>query len=456
MTPTPRPTPGVSRAYAFPVVERATLSNGIRVAVARMPRLPLVAVQAVADKGASTEARGTEGIAQLTSRTMREGTTRLDGAVLTEQLEMLGTGLDLESDWDSTGLQLTVTSSRLEAATSLLGELWTSPGFRENDVARIRAERLAEILQLTAEPRGLADEKFSEFLYEAGSRYALPAGGTAKSVRGLGRSGIRAFHAANYSPDTTRLVFVGDVTIERAVPLVEAALGMWRGATRSRDAPAADMATRVRRVEVVNKTDAPQSELRVGHRGVPRRHPEYFSILVMNALLGGLFSSRINMNLRERNAFTYGAHSAFDWRVGAGPFVVSTAVKTEVTAEATGEILREITRFREETVGTDELTLATAYLGGVFPIRYETIQAVAEAIAMLDTYDLGHDYFDRYRDRVRSVTSDEVRRAAEAHLHPDELLVLAVGDAGAIRGPLEHLALGPVKVHDVDDEGAVS
>jgi zinc protease len=169
-------------------------------------------------------------------------------------------------------------------------------------------------------------------------------------------------------------------------------------------------------------------------------------------LLGGLFSSRINLNLRERNAFTYGARSAFEWRRGAGPFVVSTAVKTEVSDAATREILLEIGKMREEKVTADELSLATAYLDGVFPIRYETTNAVAQAIAVAQVYELGDDYYTRYRDHIRAVTADDVLRAAQQFLHPANLLVLAVGDATAIRAPMEKLGAGEVHVHEAPAE----
>lgn len=160
----------------------------------------------------------------------------------------------------------------------------------------------------------------------------------------------------------------------------------------------------------------------------------------------------INLNLRERNAYTYGARSAFEWRRGAGPFVVSTAVKTEVTQAATREILFEIGRMREEPVSADELSLATAYLDGVFPIRYETTNAVAQAIAIAQVYGLGDDYYSRYREHIRAVTAGDVLRAAQRYLQPGKLLVLAVGDAEAIRVPMEELGAGPVTVHEAPAE----
>jgi zinc protease len=272
------------------------------------------------------------------------------------------------------------------------------------------------------------------------------------SVRALDAAQLRGLHASRYVPGATTLVFAGDVTSEQCVRLAGRALGGWKGAVQ----PEARVDDRVSvsgpQVHVVNKADAPQSELRVGHAGVPRSHPDYFAIVVMNALLGGLFSSRINLNLRERNAYTYGARSAFEWRRGAGPFVVSTAVKTEVSDAATREILVEIGRMREEKVSADELSLATAYLDGVFPIRYETTNAVAQAIAIAQVYGLGDDYYTRYRERIRAVTADAVLKAAQEFLHPDKLLVLAVGDAKAIREPMEKLGAGTVTVHEAAAE----
>jgi len=446
MTFSPRPGAGPSRDYRFPAVERATLSNGVTLAVARQPRLPLVTLLALVDAGATSDAAGLEGAASLTARALTEGTRRIEGGALALEVERLGSGLDASADWDDALVHLSVTPERLPRAFALLGEVLTEPAFRARDVDRLREERLADLLQQQVEPRSLADDKFSFHLFAPGSRYGQPADGNSDSVATLDASRVRAAYAARYAPTTTTIVAVGDVTLARARELAEATIGNWRAPAAP--AVALDDSTRPegRRVCVITKSDAPQSELRVGHAGVPRLHPDYFPIVVMNALLGGLFSSRINLNLRERNAFTYGARSAFEWRRGAGPFVVSTAVKTDVTAAATREILAEIERMREDTVAQDELELATAYLDGVFPIRYETTQSVAQAIAIAKTFGLPDDYFTKYRAAVRAVSAEDVRRAARTYLHPERLLVIAVGDAEAIRGPLEALDIGPVHV----------
>lgn len=448
MTTSRRPAAAPPREYRFPNVERATLSNGVTIAVAPMPRLPLVTVLALVDAGAAMEPAGNEGIASLTARALVEGTVRRDGATLTLDAERLGSGLESSCDWDDVMVHMTVMPSHLNRALTLLGEVVTEPAFTPRDVERLRAERLADLLQQQVEPRSLADDKFSEFLYARRSRYALPPDGSSATVTALTADVVRAFHRARYVPGMLTLIVVGDVTTEDAFRMADASVGAWRGVAAGVPPLDDQVRTSGRRVHIVAKSEAPQTELRVGHRGVPRGHPDYFPVVVMNALLGGLFSSRINLNLRERNAFTYGARSSFEWRRGAGPFVVSTAVKTDVTGAATREILSEIVKIREELVTSEELSLATAYLDGVFPIRYETTQSVAQAIAIARTFDLADDYFTHYRERVRAVTAEDVRRAAVAHLDPDQLTIVAVGDADAVRAPLEALGAGPVHVEE--------
>jgi zinc protease len=257
---------------------------------------------------------------------------------------------------------------------------------------------------------------------------------------------VRAFYAERYQPAAVTLVFAGDVTMDQVVTLAEPLFGDWAGASPADRRSAPDAAQPGRLLRVVAKDDAPQSEVRVGHVGLPRSTPEYFDVMVMNAVLGGLFSSRINLNLREAHGYTYGAFSSFDWRRAAGPFVVNTAVKSEVTGDAVREILNEIDRIRREAISEDELALATSYLDGVFPIRYETTGAIAGALASLIVHGLPEDYYDRYREHVRSVTTASVLRAATEHLHPDRLRVLVVGDPAIVTAPLSEVTGMPADV----------
>jgi zinc protease len=449
----PRPGPGAPRPYRFPRFETRILSNGLRLMVAPMPAYPVVTTLAVVEAGATRDPRDLEGLAQLVTRALSEGTRDMDALALTTRLEMLGTTLDTGADWDSAIVQLTALASRVEDAMAVLAEVLRHPAFPEHELERLRAERRADLAQLRTEPRGLSDVFFSRLLYEPASRFARMAGGDERSIERLTREAVVEYHATYYRPDATALMMVGDIDVEQAVRMASTHFGNWSGKAPPVVEPPAAQRHPEPRVHLVHKADAPQSEVRVGHVAIPRFHPDYFPVVVMNAILGGLFSSRLNLNLREEHAYTYGAHSAFDWRRAASPFEVSTAVETAVTADALREIVREFTRIREEPVSDAELSLATSYLVGVFPIRFETTAEVAGGLANVEIFRLPSNYFDTYRDRVRAVTSEDVLRVAQTHLDPSRLQVVVVGDANAIRESVAGLGLGPITVYDpLDDD----
>ncbi len=339
-------------------------------------------------------------------------------------------------------------TSRLADAVPLLGDVLMAPTFPADEIARLKGERLAELLQIRAEPRGLADETLDRVVYASDARYALPEGGTEKSVSSLSRDAVVAFYGARYHPAAVTILVVGDVRAREVERLVEATFGSWRGLAQQGTLVPDQRTPAGRAVHIVTKTGSPQSELRLGHVGLPRTSPDFFPVTVMNALLGGLFSSRINLNLREAHGYTYGAHSGYEWRRWAGPFSVDAAVGRDVTAAAVREVLTEIDRIRAEAVTPSELSLATSYLDGIFPIRYETTTAIAAALANLIVYDLSPDYYDSYRANVRAVTAADVLAAARAHIHPEQLQLVVVGDPAAVRGPLEEIGFGAVTVYD--------
>jgi len=449
-----RPAAGAPRPYRFPRFDRAVLPNGLKLVVAPISKLPIVTIMLLADAGAVSDPVGSAGLAQLTARLLLEGTSSGDGGTITDQFERLGASIEAHADWDVASVSMTTLTERLDEAFALLGRVLRAPEFNNREVERLKQERLAELLQLRAEPRGLADELFSRFLYDGSSRYAQPDGGDEASVRGLSRESVVRFYEQRYSPSSMTLIVAGDVQTTQIEQLARKVLGDWRGNVTVGSSTMDDPARRTRAVHIVNKPDAPQSELRIGHLGIPRRHPDYFPAVIMNAVLGGLFSSRINLNLREVHGYTYGASSYFDWRRQRGPWVVATAVASDVTHAAAAEVIKEIERIRLAEIKEDELTLATSYLDGVFPIRFETTGAIAGALSTLVAYELPDDWYDEYRERVRNVTVGDVLIAAERHLRPEALQMVVVGNAAAVRGGLEALGFGPVRVYDVEGRPA--
>lgn len=443
-----RPMPGPTRPYAFPHTERHVLGNGLVVHVTRLERLPVATALLMSDAGAECDAVEGAGVAALTADALAEGTQRRDAVALTDAFERLGGVLATGVSWTYAECSTTVLASRLPDALQLLAEVACEPAFPEGEVRRLREERLAELLQQRTEPRGLADDMFARFTFARESRYACAEGGDEQTVGGITRESLVAHHARFIVPGRSALIVAGDVDATQVVQLAESAFGGWRVAGAQPPEIAVAPAHGTRGVHLVAKADAPQSELRIGHLSVPRTHPDFHALAVMNAILGGLFNSRINLNLRERNAYTYGAFSSFDWRRRASAFEASTAVRSDVTAAATREILDEIDRMRSERVSVSELSLAVDYLTGVFPIRFETTAAIADALAMREGFGLPADYYDTYRTRIAAVSADDVLRVAQAHLDPARLQVVAVGDPAAVRESMAALDVGPVREYD--------
>ncbi len=448
----PRPEAGAVRPYHFPAFQTRILPNGLRVLVAPVHAHPVVTVLAVVEAGATRDPLGKHGLAVLTGRALAEGTKDMSALELAERVESLGTVLDTGADWDSSIVQLTALTERAGDAFAVLAEVLRAPSFPEAEMQRLAEERLSDLTQIRAEPRGLADVALNRLLYASSSRFARLAGGDERSIPTITRDDIVQFHAEHFVPDATALLVVGDCTVEHAVAMATQHLGDWQGAFVETPAPDASRRFNDRRIHLVAKPDAQQTELRLGHVAVPRSHPDYFPLVVMNAILGGLFSSRLNMNLREKHGYTYGAHSAFDWRRAASPFEVSSAVQTDKCADAVREALAEIERMRTEAVSDEELSLAVSYLDGVFPIRFETTAAIAGGLANVEIFRLPSNYFDTYRERVRAVSAEDVLRVAKTHLDTQQLQIVVVGPPEVLQPSLEQLGIGVVTVHAPTDE----
>jgi zinc protease len=449
---TVRPLPGARRPYRFPAFERLRLPNGVELLIAPVRRLPLVSIRFVMDVGARHESREQAGVASLTGRVLAEGTTRLDAVALADEFERLGGSLLSYATWDSTNVRTTVLSSRLEPALRLLTEVVRAPAFPEREVNRLIEERLADLMELESEPRGLADVRFSDSLYKPTSRFSLQEGGSERTVASLARTSCVDWHVNHFAPSATALVVAGDVDVDEVVRLAGTLLEDWTPPAHV-DAGDDDTAANLEQsVRLLDRPGAPQSELRLGHVGLRRDHPDYFDVTVMNAILGGVFNSRINLNLRERHAFTYGAFSSFEWRRDAGPFVVSTAVATTVTAPAIREVLTELEQMQQGPPLPDELTLSTSYLEGVFPIRFETTDAIAGALGGLVTLRLPDDFYDTYRDRILAVSAEHVLRAAREHIHLNRLQVFVVGDRAQVLPALDAFSPGAVSLVGGDEK----
>lgn len=440
------PPAGPVRTFDFPQVNAEALDNGLRIRSVQVGRLPVVTAMMVLDAGESLVANQRAGLAVLTGDCLEGGTANRTGTELAEALETIGVGLSVGTGWDSTTVSLSCVAERLDEAMSLLAEVILQPSFPEDEVERIRGQRLAAIRQREMDPAGVATIASRRLTYAGDVAYGRPLGGTIDSVDPFGPDAARAFLKAHYGPKGAGMVVVGDVDTAHVRSLVETHFGDWTGGTQGRPPIDATPRTLDRSIVVVPRADAVQSEIRIGHVGQARSTGQYFPLRVLNTVLGGAFTSRLNLNLREKHGFTYGVRSRFQYRREAGPWCVSAAVGTDVTADAVREAISEITTLVAEGPTEDEVGAARDYIAGVFPLQLETTGQIASQIAELLIYDLPDDYYADYRDRIRGVTLEEAREAARLCVRPDEMTVVVGGDAEQVEGPLEELAWAPVVV----------
>ncbi len=442
-----RPVPGEPRPFDFPDTVRTTLANGLRVIVTPMPGRELVAASLALRAGAADEPDAVGGATVLAARGLTEGTEVRDAIALTEAAERLGASIHAEAGWDATSAGLDVPASRLAPALDLLAEVVRRPSFPEGEIERLRDERLTDLLQARSDPRRRADEAYVSSIYAPSSPYHRPAGGAAATVETLTPAELRVVHTSTYVPSRAALVVAGDVDPDEVVRIAESLFGAWSGPDESVPDPIDDTsAVTSRFVRVVHRSGAVQSEIRIGHPGLRRLNPDYHAVAVMGAILGGLFNSRLNMNLREEKGYTYGASAGFDLRRARGPFTARAAVNTEVTVPALHEFLAELDRIREAPVTDAELKAARDYLVGVFPLRFETPGPVAGSLAGLFVHRLPDDELDRYRGSIEAVTAADVLRVAREHIRPEAAAVVLVGDHDAFGEALQAAAIGPVEV----------
>ena len=445
-----RPVPGTPRPYDFPHVERSRLANGLQVIVARMPGRALVSASIAMRRGAADELPELGGATVLAARALTEGTEVHDAIELVEATERLGASLHAEAGWDSLSVGVDVPSARLDHAMELLAEVTRRPTFPEAEVERLRDERLNDLLQARADPRRRADEAFAATIYEPTSPYHRPAGGTRETVRELRTEDLRDAYS-RFGPADAALIVAGDIGDANVDRLAENLFGDWNARAGDRGAIADGSAVTTRFAKVIQRPGAVQTEVRIGHPGLPRRHPDFHALSVMSAILGGLFNSRLNMKLREEKGYTYGAGAGFDLRRAAGPFSARAAVNTEATVAAIGDTLAELDRMRETRVTDAELRAARDFLVGVFPLRFETPGPVAGALAGLFIHELPEDELARYRSAIEAVSVEDVQRVAREHIRPDRAAIVLVGDSEAFGDALDGAGWGEVRIER--DEG---
>lgn len=432
------PSPEPPRPFRFPDFEVHELEGGARLFLVRRASVPLIDLQILIPAGGCFDPRRDPGLASFTAGLLDEGTRERNALELAATIEDVGGYLASGAGWDHAYVAVGMLGRHLELGARLIGEVSTEPSFPPAEVERLRSRRLAELKQRRDDPSSIAADHFAAALYGDGP-YGYPLVGREESISRFTAGDFELFYRERYCAGGTVVVAVGDVDSSALQRILDGALAALPAPGPPRSPAPTPASLDGIEVYVVDRPQAAQTELRIGHPGPAQPHPDRIPLKVLNAILGGKFTSRINLNLREAHGFTYGAHSRFVERRGPGPFLVSAAVANEVVGAAVGEVLGELRRIRREPVTVDELVDAKDYLRGVFPYPLQTIQGLSQRLQEIAAFDLPHDYFQTYFERLAEVERDDVASVAQRHLRDDDLVVVAVGPAEQLTAQLSEL-----------------
>ena len=430
-----------------PIVTRQ-LANGLKLMIVEQHELPLADFVLLVGSGGTAEPAGKTGAANLTAVMLREGTTTRKSLDIADQTSFLGISLFPQASWESSTLSLHTPTAQLDSALALFADVALHPTFPANEFERIKKNRLTELLQLRDQGPAIANLAFPAIIYGSAHPYGAPLIGTEASVTSLTPADLHAYYQANFKPNNATLIIVGDVTPSQIEQKISALFGNWQSGDVQQltysEPPKANATT----IYLIDKPGAAQSSFRIGSVGVPRSTKDYFALTVMNTILGGPFSSRLNQNLREARGYTYGAGSRFDMRRAAGPFTASAEIVSAKSDSALLEFMKELNNIRQ-SVPVEELSRAKRYLQLQLPGNFETTQQIAAALVPVALYGLPLDYYNNYVQNVEAVTQADVARVAQQYINPGSLAVVIVGDRKTIEQGLKSTNVGTISIRDM-------
>jgi zinc protease len=445
------PLPGPPPVLKLPAIQKRQLGNGLPVWIVELHKVPVVQVNLVVLAGGAEDPAGKFGVTSLMTAMLAEGAGSRSALQIADAVDFLGADLGAGSTFDASAVRLHVPVARLADALPIMADVALRPTFGQDELERLRRQRLTALLQARDDPGTIASQAFARILYGQTHRYGTAMAGTAETIKALTTADLRARFAAAFAPGDSALLVVGDVVPDKALPILEAGFGSWRSQAAATPVklPAVDEPAR-REVYIIDKPGAPQTQIRIGWIGVPRSTTDYFPLQVMNTILGGSFSSRLNMNLREKHGYTYGATSGFDMRAGAGPFTAAAGVQTDKTSESLTEFFTELNGILQ-AVPAEELSRAKNYVSLRFPSGFETTSDISRRLEEALIYHLPEDYFSRYVQNIEAVTAADVQRVARKYIQPARFVVVVVGDRKVVEPGIRALDIGPIKTLSIDD-----
>lgn len=449
------PRPLTARDIKFPPYELQTLPNGLQVVVVLHHEQPVVSMRLLVRAGSAADPKDKLGTARLAASLLDQGVNAAgdrparSAQQLADAIDFIGGAMGAGAGTDLTFLNMVVMKDSFETGMRMLSDMARYPAFTPAEIERQRQQMLSGLQVSAQDPEYIANAVFDRLVYGF-HPYGMPDSGTAQTLPALSRDDLIAFHSKYFAPNNAILAIVGDLTAEEAFTTARKIFGDWEKHEQRAD-KYTDPPDPTRRVVVVNKPDSVQTEVRVGHLGIPRGHPDYMAVNLAIRILGGEGSNRLHQVLRTERGLTYGAQANMDALKVTGDFEAETNTRSEATGEVLRLIVDEFWRLQRERVGERELADAKAYMTGSFPLTIETPDAIAMQVVNVVFYGLPLEELQTFRDRVNAVTVDDIQRVARAYLKPDRLSVVLVGNASAFASQLNAAGFGNFETVDIND-----
>lgn len=431
---------------SFPKFQEKMLSNGLQLIVVENHVQPTVFIS-ITSRGGSYFDNDKPGLSSLVAELMTKGTTTRDAMQIAKEIDFLGAELSSSSNWDANRVNLKILKKNLDKGLAIFADCLLNSTFPEEELKREISQRIAELKHNKTDPNYLAENNFSKVVY-GNLQYANSTFGDEKSLEKISVQDLKDYYLKYFQPSNSFCVVVGDITIEEIEPILEKSFSEWKDKT-SLDIKYDNFDIKnKRRVVIIDKKDAVQSSIRIGCVGIDRKSTDFFIASVLNTYLGGYFRSQLNLNLREKNSFTYGVSSGFEARMLPGPFIIRTEVASEATSAAITEIFKEVENLYKKDIPKDRLEEVKNFIIGSFPIGIQTPSQIGAAISVLKLYNLPSNYYDNYVANIQGVTKEDIKKIAKKYLDASKLSIVVSGDSKQIKDKLK--IFGTIEVLDAD------
>jgi zinc protease len=438
------PVLGATPSIKINAIQNFVLKNGLQVVVYEKHEVPVVQMNLVIKAGSISEMPEKLGLAGFTANMLDEGAGGKTALELSDAIDFLGSSISTASNLHTSSVVMRSTVSKFDETLKLFADIIISPSFSETEINRIKKQYLTALFQSYDQPRAIAQVATGQLIFGASHQYGRTTIGTESSLNSISGDDLKKFYSTYYHPNNAYLVIAGDVNANEVIVKLENALSKWE----KKDVVLEQVikAKQVNGVKIflIDKPEAAQSSIRIGKVGVDRMTEDYFPLMVMNTILGGSFTSRLNNNLREVHGYTYGAGSSFSFRPTAGPFVASSDVQSDSTSEALKEFMKELNAI-SKPVSDDELNRAKNYLALGYPDNFSNVASIASEISEMMMYNLSENYFNDYIGKVLAVKKEDVKRVAKKYLDTDDLAIIIVGNKTKIENGLKKTKIGKIQ-----------